>query len=295
MIRVGLTPAIKSDVVTGYCAAHPINKVIIFTPGKFDFQLRPDAPPNERVGWDDIIRYKFFYRLLREIDKRTLLVVNECLRTQDRGCLTYNCMRHYLQQSAHQIIFQHFPLIDSPDDFMILLDFDTRSRWRREPFSRERIGEFTNGVDLTTHLRAPVLRCISVESTKAERAAYQREKEKLFNELGLKDPHTIPRNLHLLSGRAKSRSVRPEGHYVARNNRLKLPNVVTYKEDVYPPERYMAFEFPHNFIDFSDFLCLTGRAELDALVCDLKADQWYFDRYTAWTGRVGDAIAALQR
>ena len=72
---------------------------------------------------DEIIQYKFYYRLLQEIGKDTLLVVNECLRMQNRYDLTYNCLRLFLQQTPHALVFQYLPIIDTIADFMVLFDF----------------------------------------------------------------------------------------------------------------------------------------------------------------------------
>lgn len=79
---------------------------------------------------------------------------------------------------------------------------------------------------------------------------------------------------------------------IGRNNRFKVDTLQTYKEDTYA-HTYTVFEFPHNFIDFADFLALSGQTELDVLVADLKVDQWYFQRYAQWTERLNEAYASL--
>jgi hypothetical protein len=75
---------------------------------------------------------------------------------------------------------------------------------------------------------------------------------------------------------------------------LKLPNLVTYREDNYPSE-YTVLEFCHNVIDFADFLALTRQQRVEAMVADLNVDRWYFDRYTAWAERIRDAYATISR
>ena len=62
---------------------------------------------DEFIEWADIIEYRYYYRLLQEIGSKTLVVVNECLRTQARHDLTYNCMRLFLNQTDHRLIFQY--------------------------------------------------------------------------------------------------------------------------------------------------------------------------------------------
>ena len=54
------------------------------------------------------------------------------------------------------------------------------------------------------------------------------KKNELFDNLGNKDPDTIPRNLQLLAGDFKKKSNWTK--YVARNKRFKLDNVFTYDE-----------------------------------------------------------------
>ena len=288
MIFLGLDDATKEAEIARYCAANGIRKVVVFAPTKYLRELAIDVP-HEHVEWAEIILYKFYYRLLQEIDKSTLIVVNECLRTQNRYDLTYNCLRLFLAQTDHQLVFQHLPAIDTEEDFAILFDLDTKSRWKREKLGALPL------VESTIHV-APVLldlRAVEVPTDSKTRDAYQREKRKLIDGLGLKDPHTIPRNLYLMSGRAKLPHIEAGRSYVGRNDRFKLPNLATYKEPSYPAAPYAVFELCHNFIDFADFLTLSRQMSIDVLVADLKVDQWYFDRYQAWVGRLRDLYTRL--
>jgi len=82
--------------------------------------------------------------------------------------------------------------------------------------------------------------------------------------------------------------------YVARNKRLNRPCIVTY-EQAQAGQPYTLVDFPHRFIDYSDFLNRTGQAKSRALVTDLKVDHWYFERYCAWAGRIHDTYASLQQ
>jgi hypothetical protein len=286
MIFVGFDNTLKQGAITDYCAAHGIEKVFVLSPKKFAF----DCPfeNHETIDWPDIIEYQYFYRLLQEIGANTLVVINECLRTQNRYDLTYNCIRHFLNQAKHQLIFQWLPFIDDIQDFMALFDFDTRSRWKREKFD----------IDLLEHCRIAmqprriVLNPVAVDTDDALQTTYQREKQKLIDGIGIKDPHTIPRNLYLMSGKARMQRVVMGQHYIGRNDRFKI-GMRTYKEDRYADAPYTVFELPHNFIDFADFLALSQQTELDVLVSDLKVDQWYFNRYRQWTERLNEAYASL--
>lgn len=287
VIRIGCRRADKEAVVRDFMGECGASRLVIVTPAKLSFPCSLNA---ETIFWEQVIKYKTFYRLLQEINLDTLVVVNECLRTQERSCLHYNCIRHYLQQAGHALVFQWLPLIDQPDDCMILLDFATRSRWRREAFRPEFFGD----VKLLVEDRSPELAAVPIALTQREQTAYTETRDKLFAGIGLKDPHTLPRQLHLVSGRAKLRAVDRACRYVGRNDRFKI-GCLTFKEDDYPDPPYTSFEFPHSFIDFADFLSLSGQQSVKSLVADAKADQWYLARYQAWSGRQRDAIAALRR
>lgn len=271
-----------------YCSAHGIEKVVLLSPAKFQFNCT--FPDHEHIEWSEIIQYKFFYRLVQEINPQTLIVINECLRTQNRYDLTYNCIRHFLSQTRHQLVFQYFPLIDDIQDFMILFDFDTRSQWKRSRFGVELLRE----ARINARPVLPSLRPVLVHTSPQLKMQYEREKAKLIDGIGLKDPHTIPRNLYLLSGKAKLAAVNG-GAYIGRNNRFKLPQMQTYKELLYPNAPYTVFEFCHNFIDFADFLALSGQSTFEVLAADLKVDHWYLTRYQEWGGRLANAYASLQQ
>lgn len=286
MIILGATDPEKDEAVGRYVAEHGIARVVIFSPARFRLAC---STPHEAVEWGEIILYRFYYRLLREIDRSTLLVVNECLRSQNRSDLTFNCLRNFLQQTGHQIIFQRLPIIDTWSDFAILFDLDTRSRWKREPIDSH-LDE--SQIEVRRRL-APNLRPVEVAASPKVHAQYEAEKSKLFAEIGSRDPHTLPRQLHQVGG--KTRLLRVEGDrlYAGRNNRFHLPNLCTYRETPAGSPPRTVFEWCHNFIDFADFLAVTGQVDVEVLTTDLRVDQWYLRRYQEWCGRVADAYSAL--
>lgn len=288
MIYLGLNNSEKDERIADYCAKHGIEKVVILSPAKF--HLACSFANHEQIEWAEIIQYKFFYRLVQEINPQTLVVVNECLRTQNRYDLTYNCIRHFLGQTRHHLVFQYLPMIDSIEDFMIMVDFDTRSQWKRERFRAELLKE----ARLQVVPVCPSFNAVSVDTSNQLKAAYEREKEKLIAGIDLKDPHTIPRNLYLLSGKAKLAAI-GDDWLIGRNNRFKLERLQTYKEDVYQSAPYTVFEFCHNFIDFADFLTLSRQSSFDVLTADLKVDHWYLERYREWGRRLTNAYASLQQ
>lgn len=289
MIYLGCGNDEKAAIIQAYQSQGDIKKVFIFGLERHRLAL----PGTEFIAYKDIIEYRFFYRLLQEIDSYTLLVFNECLRTQNRYDLTYNCMRHFLQQAKHQLIFQYLPLIDEAGDFMTLFDWDTRSQWKRSalqdaPLQESRI-----------HCRRVPLQFIpiTISTDDKTRLAYAEEKRKLISHIGLRDPHTIPRNLYLMSGTAKAKwaTSTSDRAYIGRNNRFKLSHMQTYKEDRYDAVPYTVFELPHNFIDFIDFVTLSGQTRIEVLTSDLKVDQWYLQRYDEWRRRIDECYSKISQ
>lgn len=299
MIYLGYATPDKQAIIAGYQAAHAINKTVVIAQEQFPLLVEGA----DQVGYADVIMYVTFYRLLQEIDANTLVVLHEVLRTQNRYDLTYNCIRNYLNQTPHVLVFQTLPLIDTQEDFMILFDFATQSRWKRRSFDA---GLILDNAQVAVQPWPVDFRRIDVPTSAATQRRYEQEREKLFAELGAKDPHTLPRNLYLLGGKDKlawierrqpslfdAGSASAPQRYVARNKRLGNGKIVTY-DDAQPGEVYTVLELPHRFIDFCDFLVTTGQAASDVLVADLKVDRWYFDRYTAWKERIHATYASLR-
>lgn len=200
VIYIGYPDAEKATVIDRYCAGHSIRKVFVLSPEAFPLAYSGRGWDVEHVGYTDIIRYVYFYRLLQEIDQDTLIVINECLRTQNRYDLTYNCIRNYLNQTRHQIIFQQLPQIDTRDDFMILFDFATQSRWKRRAWD---IGLILDNTQVQVWPLLIRFNRIDIPTTEATKAQYAKERERRFATLGAGDPHTLPRNLYLIGGRDK--------------------------------------------------------------------------------------------
>jgi len=276
----------KNNILSEYCKESNIKKVFILSPEKFYFNC--DIETKEFIEYDNIIMYVYFYRLLQEINNDVLVVINECLRTKNRYDLTYNCIRNFLNQTRHQIIFQYLPIIESFDDFFILFDFDTRSKWKGQTDH-----SILKNCKINTNPINIKLNKIEVQTGAKLKIQYQKEKNNLIENIGLKDPHTIPRNLYLLSGKSKVVLIDKSKKYVGRNNRFSLPNMQTYKEKAYQGN-YTVFEFCHNHIDFIDFLNLSKQVDIDVLVADLKVDQWYFERYQKWIEELDRVYAKIR-
>lgn len=293
MIYLGYSDAEKRAVIAAYQAQYSVQRTLVISADLFPLAI-PDA---DAVPYSQVIMYVTFYRLLQEITPNTLIVLNECLRTQNRYDLTYNCIRNYLNLTTHQLIFQQLPQIDTAEDFMILFDFDTHSRWKRRPFDPYLIKQETQ---VTAHPLPLAFDQVDVPTSAQTRAKYVQERERLFRTLGHRDPHTLPRNLALLGGADKLAYIdacnlplfASGDHYVARNKRLKRGCIITY-EQVTPDTRYTLIEFPHRFLDYCDFVQRTDQAQSQVLVADLPVDHWYFQRYHEWSQRIHETYANL--
>lgn len=289
MIYIGYETADKQTIIRDYMAGHDLHKLVIISPESFPL---PYAGADQ-VKFTDVIMYVTFYRLLQEIDSSTLVVINESLRLQNRYDLSYNCIRNFLNQTDHQLVFQRLPQIDTQEDFMILFDFATRSRWKRRHFDA---GLIHDNVQVHVQPAALAFQPIPVPTSADTQRRYHADKAKRFAELGAKDPHTIPRNLYLIGGKDKLSYVQrdmPEALCVARNKRLNDWRIKTYDE-VLPGHRYTIVELPHRFIDYSDFLARTGQEQSSVLVADLPVDHWYLSRFQAWKDRLNETYASLQ-
>jgi hypothetical protein len=276
MIRIGLSDEEKRREITAYIEAHGIEKTIVFFWKAFPLQ----GVEGEHREYTDIIMYKYFYRLLEEIDERTLLVFNECLRAQNRSDLTYNCAHHYANQTPHVIVFEYFPFIEHPADFMILLDLMRPNKYKGKGFSPAMLAD----EDVLVKPHPLTLETLEIETPAKAVDQYEAKKEQLFANIGEGDPDTIPRQLHVWAGNLKKAYLKPNEIYVARNSRFKLPNVATYKT-VNPGQEYIVIDFPHRRLDFNDFLKVTGIKRVRFLHSELKVDKYYADELQRWIER----------
>lgn len=298
MIWLGYSDDEKRSVIANYCATHEIRKTVVIAPE----QYMPSIEGADHVTYVDAIKYPPFYRLLQEVDKHTLIVLSECLRTQNRYDLTYNCIRHFLNQTDHALVFQYLPQIDEQDDFMILFDFVTHSRWKRRSFNIDLI---LDNAQVNVNPVSLSFNRLDIPTSQKTKDKYSGEKEKLFAGLGNRDPHTLPRNLYLIGGADKltyaniATNVQSSlfdytpKNYIARNQRLQCECISTYQNIDPTKAPFTLVEFPHRFIDFSDFLYESKQSSFDVLVADLKVDGWYWQRFNEWKDRINATYASL--
>jgi len=68
LIRIGLDDDVKQNIITDYIYKNKIKKIFIFYYKDFPLNYTNDNVAIEHIEYSYIIMYKFFYRLLEEID-----------------------------------------------------------------------------------------------------------------------------------------------------------------------------------------------------------------------------------
>lgn len=285
MIRIGLGPRDKQKVVDEYLVVNDIKKIYCFYFKKFPVRFKSEIEI-EYVEYADIEMYKYFYRLLEEINQNSLIIIDGCMRTQNRSELIYNCAHHYLNQTPHRIIFEFFPIIESKNDFMILLDFENKGKYKGKSFDYV----YLQNEDIKIKPFKVRLDTINVGITVKDKERYEKKKQQLFDNLGEKDTETIPRNLQLLVGDMKKKAIEPDKLYVARNKRFKLENVLAYR-DITDTSDYIVIDTHFRRLDFNDFLKTTKMNRVKYLSTVLPIDNVIATEFMKWKARL-DSIYA---
>lgn len=225
--------------------------------------------------YDDIIKYKVFYKMLSIIGGDTLVIINECLRDANKFCLTYNCLKHFLKLTKNIVIFQSIPIINSKEDFGILKMFNDYSDNRTIKLKQLNLS----------------LEIDEVELNKEDFFLYENEKEKQFNKIGNRDPEIIPRSLHLYCGNFRKRMLEMDRKYICRTIRYKNFNFATYNK--YDDFNRIVFDFPNSFIKFRDYLTENKLNEIVCILSNSKVDNFYKGKYHNWIGDIGSVCSEL--
>lgn len=285
MIRIGLSQREKQKEILEYVKNNNIKKVYCFYFKKFPAKYNVPCEI-EYIEYADIEMYKYFYRLLEEINETSLIVMDGCMRTQNRSELIYNCAHHYLNQTPHKIIFEFFPIIDTKDDFMILLDFENKGKYKGKIFDYS----YLYNEDIKMNPFKVKMELINVPITGEQREKYEAKKEELFDNLGNKDPETIPRALQILAGNFKKVAVEPNKLYVARNKRFKMENVLSY-DDIKSKGDYIVIDTHYRRLNMNDFIKTTGMNKIKYLATTLSIDDVIITEFSKWKARL-EAIYA---
>lgn len=231
--------------------------------------------PIRQIGYNEIIMYRTFYPLLEEIDSDCLLVANELMRDKNRNCLTYNCYAKYTNQTQHRMVFNYLPIIESRKDIMILIDFHNSQLKKGFGISDIDLGEY----DIQCVRMDYKIEVIPVPLPDGATEQYEAEKERLFEELGNKSPDTVPRQLHVWTGRFKKPFLEDGKNYIARNRRIK--GVEVFK-DAIPGRDYTLIDIPFRRLDFNDFLRAAQQERIRYLSTGFGVDKVYIEAFENW-------------
>ena len=265
----------KQKVVTHYLTHNDVRKVLIIYNQRLFTQYEiPSNIPHEYIEYKQTIMYKNYYRLLQWIDKKTLIISDELLITENRYQLEYNCINAFLNQTPQRLVFSYLPFINQEKDFMILLDQYNSALYKGEQFDYEfvkQVKTFFKPVHLTAKF-------FDIAISESDKQKYEVEKEKRFTEIGLKDPDTIPRNLAIMAGDMRAKACDPIDTYLCRNLRFKKLQCTTYKED----ELNTIMDFPIKRQELIAVLTRTKKTEIQALTSELSIDVWHKKDLLDW-------------
>lgn len=282
MIYIGLTETQKKKEIQHFVSKQQIKKVYVFFFKKFKPQYKVDCEI-EYIEYSDIIMYKYFYRLLEEIDKSSLIVIDGCLRTRKRNDLTYNCLAHYLNQTEHRLVFEFLPFIEDKEDMMILFDFENNKKLYGQKFDYV----FLQTENIKIRPQHIKLKNIFVAVDENETTKYEEQKEKLFEKIeatSRKDPDIVPRELQLIAGNFKKKAIQDDLSYIARNARFKMGNVDTYKTAT--KKKYHIIDTHYRRLDMIDFIKQTKNLTLNYLATSLSIDTVITNDYNKWIARL---------
>lgn len=175
----------KKQIVEDYLLENNIQKIYVIGE-PLDFELPIE---NEFIKFSECVLYKYFYHLLQEINKNSLVILNECLRKINRYDLTYNCIRRYVIQTDHRLIFNYFPIINNQEDFMILYDMTQNNPFLKESYKY--VTKFTNIIIGKVNFNVNKREIVIDEEYVKE---YEKEKESIIKQVK-KDADIIPRRL----------------------------------------------------------------------------------------------------
>lgn len=119
------------EIVEDYLKNNQIERVFIIG-DKIDLDSGARV---DHITYAQTILYKFYYPWLKDITSNCLVVWNNAMRTKSRYDLHYNCIRRYMQQADHRIIFEHFPVREKEEEFMILWDMTLNNPFLKEPYA----------------------------------------------------------------------------------------------------------------------------------------------------------------
>lgn len=261
-------------IISHYIENNEVKKVlVIYTKGlyqKYDISI-----DHKYIEMHEVKDHKIHYALLQYVNRYTLIVLDNLLISQQRYIDEYNCIANFTNQTPHRLVFNYLPFIEDKDDFMILLDFYNRVKYKGERFDYNLFADFKyfiKPVDIK-------LNFIDVSISAADKMEYEHRRDKLFSEIGLRDPRIIPNDLSELCGDFKYKGV-DYPQLTSRNRRYK--NLTTYKDGVVNT----ILDLPVKRKDFVELITKTKETNINILTSNLSMDRWYKQDYLKWVERL---------
>ena len=268
MIYLGYDNKEKLDIIDNYIKNNKIDNIYFITNDSLNIDISCfDNIKN--VTYKNIIKYAYYYRIIENTTRKTLIIINEILKDSNRYNLTYNCIRVFLNNTNHILIFNYFPIIYSREDFCSLIDFDTRTRFKYfklKDIDLSLINIKCKRINLKLNKIMVPKRGFSYEDI------YLSYKKKLFKEFDSKDAHVLPRKLQLFTSKIKTNYFNNEKCI----GRTKGKNVVSFRS--LPKEKLKIIDLPFNMIDLISYLYISKMNIIDIVSTGLKVDLWFENR-----------------
>lgn len=262
MICLGCLENQKHDLITSYLNENDIDKIYLITNNEFEFSY----DNLEIVKYKDIIEYAYYYRLIEDTTRKTLFILNDIHKSINRNNLSYNCIRTFLNNTKHKIIFNFFPIIYERNDFCSLIDFETQTKFKYLKFdeiNKKVLKTHCNKINITLTIEI-------IEVSNTVKQDYEKYKEKMFNELGDKDAHTLPRNMQLFTSKIKANTNKTV------IGRTKRNNVVSFESN--PTENLHIIDLPYNISNLLKYIQDSNSYNLNIITTNLKVDLWFLKR-----------------
>lgn len=296
MVRIGYTRKQKQTVVDDYIRSNPeINHVYVFTrllnpteQEKPQEHLRtsecylefPAGLKVEYINWSEIIMYRTYWPLLSNIDKNSLIIVDELMKLgfEKRSDLTYNCLHHYLAPTTHRIIFEFTPVIDNENDIMIAFAMDDIRFKAKNKFSVA----YLDYIDFDCIPRPLPMEITEVSVTSKQEQDYINKIESLFDNLGSKEPITIANEAQIIAGNYKKGCIEDDKKYLARNARFKMNNVFSlskFNKMVTDNEDWYFIDVPLSRLAVTDAVKLARQDKINFISTGLSIDRYVIEEH----------------
>lgn len=297
LIGIGYSQQEKEKAVREYLKENPeVKHIVYYVPAGLK-RIDIDFPDVWNETFYSSITSNLGSRLWEVVDESFLFIYDECMRVKKRTDLTYNSFHLFQHHSEHAIVFETFPMIDDPDDFMILVDMAYPNMYIQSRVTPDVI-ELADIKPYEVKFEP-----VSIETTEEQKAAYEIETNRMFDELGNKDPNTIPRNLALWVGTTcKKNHIDSSKINIARNGRFKTKTYKdysvydngtyasmpfsehekhSYTREFEPAEEVTIIDFPVKTRELMDLIKFSGAHTVKVMTTDLKIDAVMYEQHAA--------------